>query len=218
LSDDLLVARVRQSDEHAFEALMRRYNRRLFRVARSILRHDDLAQDAMQEAYIRAFTNLNRYEPAGRFGSWLCRITVNEALTLRRGRRSDTLSLDVLDEGSWIHAASLTERRLDTDPSEQLQARQLLELAIDALPETFRTVFVLRVVEQLSIAETADYLSLNETTVKTRLHRAQRALHAHLSRRLRREHLSIFEFGGERCDRIVRTVLRRCARLALHPP
>jgi RNA polymerase sigma-70 factor, ECF subfamily len=216
-SDDVLVERIRQHDEQAFAALMRRYNRRLFRIARSILRNDDTAQDAVQEAYIRAYSNLDRYEPTGRFGAWIARIVVNEALMLRRAAPAETLSLDSLDEAAW-HAVSLDRGSSASNPVDNVQARQLLELAIDALPEAFRTVFVLRVVEQLSVTETADCLSLNESTVKTRMHRAQRALHRHLSRRLRRERLSIFEFGGVRCDRIVCSVLARCRMKGSHPP
>ena len=218
LTDDTLVARVRRADERAFEVLIRRYNRRLFRIARSILRNDDAAEDAVQQGYIRAYANLHRYEPSGRFGAWLAKLVVNEALMLKRGARADTLSLDTLDEVAWSHASSLRRSIGDADPLDNVQARQLLELAIDALPEVFRTVFVLRIVEQLSVAETAEYLDINEATVKTRMHRAQRALHTQLSRRLRSERLSIFEFGGERCDRIVRGVLERCATLACHPP
>jgi RNA polymerase sigma-70 factor (ECF subfamily) len=210
LSDDQLVERVRRNDDLAFEVLMRRYNRRLFRIARSIVRRDDMAEDVVQEAYIRAFMNLDRYVPGGRFGGWLSKLAVNEALMLKRGAgtRADAVPLESVDEPRVT---------ADSDPLEDVQARQLLELAIDALPEVFRTVFMLRVVEQLSIAEVAECLSLNESTVKTRMHRAQRALHAHLSDRLHRERLSVFEFDGARCDRIVHTILARCMPVT-HPP
>jgi RNA polymerase sigma-70 factor (ECF subfamily) len=217
LSDDELVDRVRRSDALAFEALMRRYNRRLFRIARSVLRNDAMAEDAVQEAYIKAFTQLDRYEPSGRFGPWLGKVTVNEALMLKRGARTriDALSLDSVGEAELRRADSMW-RSPAADPVDSIQARQLLELAIDALPDAFRTVFMLRVVEQLSISEVAEYLSLNESTVKTRLHRAQRALHSHLAERLDRERLSVFEFDGARCDRIVDAVLIRC--FPSHPP
>jgi RNA polymerase sigma-70 factor (ECF subfamily) len=212
LTDDELVERVRCTDDLAFEVLMRRYNRRLFRIARSIVRRDDMAEDAVQEAYIRAFTHLDRYVPTGRFGAWLSKLAVNEALMLKRGARTRSL-----DQAELPPAEVSPPAMSASDPLENVQARQLLELAIDALPEVFRTVFMLRVVEQLSIAEVADCLSLNESTVKTRMHRAQRALHAHLTDRLHRERLSVFEFDGERCDRIVASVLARCMPLT-HPP
>jgi RNA polymerase sigma-70 factor (ECF subfamily) len=207
--DHALVELVLQNEGRAFEALMRRYNRRLFRVARSVLRDDSAAEDAVQEAYIRAFTHLDRYQPTGSFGAWLTRIALNEALMLRRRMRKDTVSLEDVDEAALISARGTSPEAVSWDGLEAAHARQLLEKAIDALPENFRTVFMLRVVEQLSINETAACLDLNSATVKTRLHRAQRRLRTDLSRRLHRERLSVFEFDGARCDRIVATVLAR---------
>src|SRR5262245_43729706 len=133
LSDDELVDLVRCQDALAFEALMRRYNRRLFRIARSILRNDAMAEDAVQEAYIKAFTQLDRYQPSGRFGPWLGKVAVNEALMLKRGARTrvDALSLDSVGEAELGRADS-TWRSPVTDPVDSIQARQLLELAIDA--------------------------------------------------------------------------------------
>ena len=220
LPDLLLVERARRRDARAFEALMRRYNRRLFRIARSVLRDDDLAEDAMQEAYINAFTHLDSYEPRGRFGAWLARIALNEALMLRRRLMADqTVSLEHLDESTHADtsaggfSASASLDAVSLDPVEAMHARQLLESAIDALPEGFRMVFVLRMVEQLNVSETAACLGLNEATVRTRLFRAQRRLRMDLTRRLRQERLNIFEFAGERCDRIVARVLARLRHL-----
>jgi RNA polymerase sigma-70 factor (ECF subfamily) len=215
LSDGALVERARRGETLAFEALMRRYNRRLFRIARSILKDDDVAEDAVQETYIQAFSHLDRFEPTGKFGAWLGRVAVNQALMIRRGAR-DTVSFDELDD-----AAMLACEVSDPEPSislryvEGLQARQLLESAIDALPEGFRMVFLLRRVEQLSVSETASMLGLKDCTVRSRLHRAERMLRTHLSRRLRRQKLSVFDFAGERCDRIVANV---CVRLGLTIP
>jgi RNA polymerase sigma-70 factor (ECF subfamily) len=163
----------------------------------------------VQEAYIRAFTHLDRYQPTGSFGAWLTRIALNEALMLRRRMRNDTVSLEDVDEAALISAHGTSAEAASSDGLEAAHARQLLEQAIDALPENFRTVFMLRMVEQLSINETAACLDLNSATVKTRLHRAQRRLRTDLSRRLHRERLSVFEFDGARCDRIVATVLAR---------
>lgn len=207
--DHALVELVLQNEERAFETLMRRYNRRLFRVARSVLRDESAAEDAVQEAYIRAFTHLDRYQPTGSFGAWLTRIALNEALMMRRRTRTDTVSLEDVDESVLVSRGVSLEPAVATDGIDSAHARRLLEQAIDSLPETFRTVFVLRVVEQLSINETAACLDLNSATVKTRLHRAQRRLRADLSRRLQREQLSVFEFDGARCDRIVAAVLTR---------
>jgi RNA polymerase sigma-70 factor, ECF subfamily len=210
LPDPELVERAQRGEILAFEALLRRYNRRLFRISRSILRDDDAAEDAVQEAYIQAFSQLHRYEPTGKFGAWLGRVALNRALMLRRSAGSDTVSFEELDDASLSACeASCSEASLSSRYVEGLQARQLLESAIDSLPDSFRVVFMLRRVEQLSVNETADLLSLNECTVRTRLNRAERMLRLHLSRQLSREQLSVFDFDGERCDRIVARVLSR---------
>lgn len=215
-SDPELIAAAKRQEMLAFEALMRRYNRRLFRVSRSILRDDDAAEDAVQEAYLRAFTHLDRYQPTGSFSAWLTRIAINEALMLKRRNKRQMLSLDDLDDDLMdSEQHSLADWLATPDSSNAASARQLLEQAIDALPQSFRTVFVLRAVEQLSVAETAACLDINKATVKTRLHRAQIRLRDDISRRLEREQLSLFEFGGARCDRIVASVLARLSPLAL---
>ena len=190
---------------------MRRHNRRLFRVARSILKDADAAEDAVQETYIRAFTHLEQYAPTGSFAAWLTRIAINEALMLKRRSRRGVVSFDDLDiDSTWRTDAAFAV----ADDVEQSSLRQLLEQALDRLPEDFRIVFVLRAVEQLSITETADCLGLNAATVKTRLHRARARLRADITRRCRREQLHLFEFGGERCDRIVAAVLARLGGLS----
>lgn len=207
-SDDDLVAAARRHENASIEVLMRRYNRRLFRVARSILRDSAAAEDAVQECYVSAFTKLDRYQPTGAFAAWLTRIAINEALMLKRRNRHAFVSLDDYDDEQ--SASQWTADELTTpDATQSTSAKQLLELAIDSLPQVFRTVFILRVVEQLSVAETAACLDINEATVKTRLHRAQKRLRENISRRLQSEQLTLFEFGGETCDRIVARVLAR---------
>ncbi len=208
LPDLLLVERARGRDARACEALMRRYNRRLFRIARSILRDAGAAEDAVQEAHLRAFGNLDRYEPTGKFGAWLARLAFNEALMIRRRVRPDMLAPDQLDPSVLQHAAAVLSAPSGEQP-DATQIRLLLEQAVDALPEVFRTVFVLRVVEQLSGVETAACLGLNETTVRTRLFRAQQRLRADVARRVRDERADVFEFDQARCDRIVSRVLER---------
>jgi RNA polymerase sigma-70 factor (ECF subfamily) len=211
LPDLLLVERARGKDARAFETLMRRYNRRLFRIARSILPDDDAAVDAVQEAHLRAFANLDRYEPTGKFGSWLARLAFNEALMLRRRARPS-----IAPVGQSVAAGPASPAPLvSVDQLEVSQARQLLEHAIDGLPEVFRTVFVLRVVEQLTGVETAACLGLNETTVRTRLYRAQQRLRVDLARRMRAERFNIFYLDSSRCDRIVDRVLVRLHGTAL---
>lgn len=207
LTDSELVRGAQHHDNAALEVLMRRYNRRLFRVARSILRDNDAAEDAVQECYVRAFTSLDRYEPTGSFGAWLTRIAINESLMIKRRTRRGLLSLDDLEDSTL--EADQADVLTSPDAAYTTSAKQLLELAIDSLPQMFRTVFMLRIVEQLSVAETAACLGINEATVKTRLHRAKARLRVTISRKLRREHLTLFEFGGATCDRIVAQVLAR---------
>jgi RNA polymerase sigma-70 factor (ECF subfamily) len=199
LPDLLLVERTRGRDTRAFETLMRRYNRRLYRIARSILSNDDMAEEAVRAAYIRAFANLDRYEPAGKFGAWLARLAFNEALTLRRHSPVATPFAPVQPVDS-VQAEG---------GAEAVASKQQLEDAIDALPEVFRTVLVLRVIEDLSGVEVAVCLGLNETTVRTRLYRAQQRLKVDVARRLRAEPFSIFELTPERTDRIVAQVFSK---------
>jgi RNA polymerase sigma-70 factor, ECF subfamily len=213
LPDDRLVERVRQRDYVAFEALMRRHNRRLFRVTRSVLRDSDAAQDAVQETYLRAFTRLDTYQPCGKFGAWITRVALNEALMIRRRTQADVSIDDVGEE-------ALADDKLSSDaPSadqfvEAAHARALLEHAIDGLPEHFRTVFMMRAVEGLDVRETAESLGINAATVRTRLFRAQRLLRGELSRRLQTESSSVFDFGAERCDLVVAVVFERLSRAA----
>ena len=196
LPDLLLVERTRGRDTRAFETLMRRYNRRLYRIARSILSNDDLAEEAARAAYFRAFANLDRYEPAGKFGAWLARLAFNEALALRRHSPASN------------PAVPNPATAADGGSEAPLSWKQL-EDAIDALPEVFRTVLVLRVVEDLSGVEVAVCLGLNETTVRTRLYRAQQRLKVEVARQLRAEAFNIFELTSERADRIVAQVFAK---------
>jgi RNA polymerase sigma-70 factor (ECF subfamily) len=165
----------------------------LYRIARSILHSDDLAEEAVRCAYSRAFANLDRYEPAGKFGAWLARLAFSEALGLRR--HSSTPQVE--------QPAPVAE---DADP---LATRQYLEAAIDGLPEVFRTVLVLRVVEDLSGVEVALCLGLNETTVRTRLYRAQQRLKPELAQRLRAQGEDVFGLSDERCNRIISQVFTK---------
>ncbi|BAU48349.1 RNA polymerase sigma factor [Sulfurifustis variabilis] len=212
--DEALVARVRAGDVRAYALVVRRYNRRLFRIARSILRDDDAAQDAMQEAYIRAYLHLDTFRAPGNFAAWLARITVNEALMRKRkDQRYTPLDAAGTDDerasgGSLAPASESPEASAGAG-----ELRRLVEAAVDRLPEGFRTVFVLRAIEQLSVEETAACLGVPETTVKTRFHRArllmQQALHAHVEAAGR----EAFDFAGPRCDRMVAVVLARLANL-----
>jgi RNA polymerase sigma-70 factor (ECF subfamily) len=207
LPDLLLVERARSKEMRAFETLMRRYNQRLFRIARSILPDLDAAESVVQEAYLLAFSDIERYEPTGKFGAWLARLAFNQALA-QRGTARPVAVASVAEPGP-------SELPTDGQASqaagqiEEPQPRQVLEQAIDGLPEVFRTVFVLRAVEGISGIETAACLGINETTVRTRLYRAQRRLHVDVSRRAPAERGEIFELTGKRGDYIVNRVLAR---------
>jgi len=212
LPDETLIVRLRAGDAGAYEILLRRYNRRLFRVTRSILRDDDDAQDAMLEAYVRAFTNLGDFRAPGNFGAWLTRIAVNEALMKKRSDKRfaprDAAPRHDEDEGD-----ARTQRPAPGAGTEDLAAngelRRLIEAAVDRLPEGFRTVFVLRAIEQLSVEETVGCLGIPAATVKTRFHRARGLMQQALTRHIDAAGLTAFDFAGARCDRMVATVLAR---------
>jgi RNA polymerase sigma-70 factor (ECF subfamily) len=200
-ADEALVAKAVAGDAHAFAALMRRYNQRLFRIARSILGHDADAEDALQDAYVAAYRALPTFAPPLRFAAWLARIATNEALMRLRARRAQH---DDVDEAVTLAPAH------DEPPAmaERHAARALMESAIDRLPDGFRAVFVLREVQQLSVEETAACLDIKPATVKTRLHRARALLREDIAQRLQWHGTSAFEFLGPRCDALVERVLR----------
>ena len=213
LSDAELATRVRGGEPALFELIMRRHNRRLFRIARGILGEDAEAEDAVQEAYVSAYFKLEQFRGPDGFGGWLGQIVVNQALGRRRKRlRLVTSSLDVLDEPANRDAAAVDMKSADGSPEAGLheqQLRRLLEQAIDDLPAAFRTTFVLREIEQLSVADTARVLGIEEATVKSRMHRARRLLQRDLTGEIAAAMRDAFDFGGERCDRIVAGVLAR---------
>jgi RNA polymerase sigma-70 factor (ECF subfamily) len=212
LPDVALIARLRAGDAGAYEILLRRYNRRLFRVTRSILRDDDDAQDAMQEAYVRAFTHLGDFRAPGNFGAWLTRIAVNEALMKKRSDKRFA-PRDAAPRYDEDEIDAMAQRPAPGAGTEDLAAngelRCLIEAAVDQLPESFRTVFVLRALEHLSVEETADSLGIPAATVKTRFHRARGLMQQELTRHIDAAGLTAFDFAGARCDRMVATVLAR---------
>ena len=198
-----LLALVRSGDEDAFVLLMRRYNLRVYRIARSILSDDAEAEDAAQEGWVLAYRHLHQFEGRSSFSAWLGRIVSRQALAQARRRRP-------------VPAAEASEDVMDRclDPERRAsdrEARAILERAIDRLPDGFRAVFVLRAVEEMSVAETAACLEIAEDTVKTRLHRARRLLRDDLNTELDVAAADAFAFAGARCDRMVERVLQRVA-------
>lgn len=218
--DERLVASVLAGDHRAFEMLMRRYNQRLFRIARGILRDDAEAEDVVQEAYVRAYLRLGQLSEGAAFGGWLARIAANEALErARQGRWARRSGAAVSENTVQDHAEQMLMAGLARNPTTPEEAaagretRRLIEAAIDALPDAFRSVFVLRAVEQLSTDETAACLGLRPVTVKTRYFRAKMLLRKALERQMTVQATAAFPAAGARCDRIVAAVLGRIASL-----
>jgi RNA polymerase sigma-70 factor, ECF subfamily len=204
-SDEEVVDRVRAGETALYEIIMRRYNQRLYRVARAILRDDGEAEDVMQDAYVRAYEHLGQFAGRSSFSAWLTRIAVHEALlrVRRRGR------LDQLDDAEIDGEPGTIMAEATPDPEQittRAELRQLLEEAILELPEQYRTVLMLRDVEELSTAETAEVLSLTEENVKVRLHRGHGMLRAWLLARVGANAADAFPFMGVRCDRVVQQV------------
>lgn len=215
LDDEMLFYATRQGAAAEFQAIMRQNNQRLYRVARSILHNETEAEDALQQAYLSAFSGLPKFQGRASFSTWLTRIVVNEALhRLRQQRRAPGLeSLEWLEmNGRERHVIPFPLIAAQPDPEHDAMAhdaRRSLEAAIDNLPEPFRVVFVMRAVEEMSVEETARCLDIQELTVKTRFHRAKRRLRATLSAQFEGGLSDLFPFGGARCARIANAVLAR---------
>ena len=206
LPDDEVVQRVRRGETSLFEILMRRYNQRLYRVARAILRDEAEAEDVMQHAYVAAYTHLDQYAGRAQFSTWLTRIAIYEALARARRRGREVGPWDGADDD----AVSLL-RSAWPDPEQQVlegEMRNLLESAIESLPVPYRSVFVLREVEGLSTAETAECLGVSGDVVKTRLHRARVLLREELIERAGPAS-AVYPFPCPRCDRVVNAVFAR---------
>ena len=220
LDDDLdLARRVGARDERAFESVMRAHNRMLFRLARSILRDDADAEDALQEAYLAAYRNIATFRGGAKLSTWLARIVINEAYgrLRKRPRAATVISLDGAERAGEPRSEESTmvdeaAERPDVAAG-RAELRRMLERRIDALPEQFRTVFVLREVEELSVEETAACLDLPAATVRTRAFRARALLRAALERDVGAATVDAFGFAGKRCDRIVANVLEAARRL-----
>src|SRR5688572_10685993 len=196
-----------------FEALMRQYNPRLFRVARSILKDEAEAEDALQEAYIQAYRKMADFRGDAEVGTWLTRIVINQALMQLRRRRRERIVVPFNSQGS-DHVAQdvdLADVRAESPSDITLRAeiRPIIERRIDELPVAFRTVFVMREVEEMTVHETAECLGIPETTVRTRFFRARALLRESLERDMDTARADVFAFAGERCDRIVAAVLIR---------
>ena len=205
-----LIARAAHGDGAAFEVIMRRHNRLLFRTARSIVSNDADAEDLVQESYLRAWRALGAYRGESRLSTWLVRITTNEALGRLRRRRAQIIPLEAAMMSSDPETlAALTDEpeRSPEQAAQRSQMRKLMEARIDRLPEAFRTVFMLRAIEELSVEEVAAALDVPEATVRTRFFRARSLLRESLAQEMDTALGDVFSFDGARCDRIVSAVL-----------
>lgn len=218
LDDTGLTERARQGDSAAFEVIVRRHNQALFRTARGILDNDSYAEEAMQEAYLNAFSHLNAYEGRASLKTWLTRIVVNQAISIKR-RQRPTISLE--DNIAFLHgkeseeyamASDITEKRTPETIANQQEMKHLLESAIRRLPDIYRCVFILREVEGMSVTDSAFSLNISETLVKKRLSRARDQLRRDLKQRLEAQVSDTFEFAGKRCDAVTSHVMAELAR------
>jgi RNA polymerase sigma-70 factor, ECF subfamily len=208
-ADSVLVAGTAAGDEAAFEALMRRFNRKLFRVARSILKNDADAEDAVQDAYLQAYRRIGDFRGEAQVGTWLTRIVINQALMRLRADRRDAVVVPFQTDNPDAVAVEVADDKAEspTDAAFRGEIRRLLEHHIDALPMPMRTVLVMRDVEDMSVQETADSLGIPPATVRTRLFRARALLREMLARDTDTATLDLFGFDGARCDRLVAGVL-----------
>ncbi len=211
-ADAEIARRVAAGDAAAFEVLMRRHNRTLFRTARAILRDDAEAADALQEAYLQAFRAIGGFRGEAKLSTWLARIVANEALmrVRKRTRRAEIVPLQPgVPEADINDVADENMDRMPERSAQRIEMRRLLETEIDSLPDDYRIVFVLRAVEELSVEETADTLRIPQATVRTRLFRARSLLREGLAAKIDIACEEAFTFAGELCDRIVARVMER---------
>jgi RNA polymerase sigma-70 factor (ECF subfamily) len=212
LTDEEAVRRVRGGETSVYEALMRRHNQRLFRIARSVVRDDAEAEDVLQDAWVRAYEHLDQFAGRATFATWVTKIAFYEALSrARKAKRVISIDAQNGDPMKDVDYADLKT----PDPERQAiggELRQAVESAVDELPDTYRSVFVLREIEQLSTAETAECLNLSLEAVKTRLHRSRALLRRDLASRMGPAITATYAFLGDRCDRVVARVMGRVAR------
>ncbi|MEP6998100.1 MAG: RNA polymerase sigma factor [Betaproteobacteria bacterium] len=219
--DAELARRIGRREQLAFELLMRRHNQMLYRIARTILRDEAEAEDAVQEAYLAAFRNIEGFRGGSRLSTWLARIVINESYgRLRKSKRAGVVLPFDVQSDAWIAERDAEEGAMTEASAEQPDAaasrgevRRLLERNIDALPDQFRTAFILREVEEMSVDEAAECLGVPAATVRSRAFRARALLREAMAREVDVVTVQAFGFAGERCDNIVVAVLARWRKL-----
>jgi RNA polymerase sigma-70 factor (ECF subfamily) len=204
-ADTELIASILAGDMHAMETLMRLHNRTLYRTARALLRDEAEAEDAVQEAYLQAFRALEKFRGESKLSTWLVRITANEALMRRRRNVKATTAAAIDVEPDSLES----DQPGPESDAQRVEMRRLLETRIDALPDSYRAVFMLRALEELSVEETAGVLGIPEATVRTRYFRARGLLRQSMAGDIDSTLEDAFAFAGMRCDRIVREVFAK---------
>ena len=209
--DAALVQRIRAGDSSAFEVLMRRYNRRLYRLARAVLKDDKEAEDALQEAYLCAWRSMAQFRGEAALSTWLSRLVLNESFgrARRTARRHNVIPMVSSNTDVDMSNMAADEAGRPDKLLARTQIRAVLERTLDELPESFRLVFILRSVEELTVEETAQALGIPEATVRSRHFRAKSVLRESLAQEVDLAERDLFEFGGQQCDRVVARVLAR---------
>jgi RNA polymerase sigma factor (sigma-70 family) len=207
--DAALVQLIVSGDRSAFELLMRRHNRRLYRLARAALRNPAEAEDALQDAYLLAFRSLHQFRGEASVSTWLSRLVLNECFGRRRRDHRRQTVVPITNSSAEIDVVADTQNEMPDQLTGREQVRALLESKLDALPQDFRIVFALRSIEELSVEETAQTLGIPEATVRSRHFRAKSLLRESLAREFDVAERDVFEFGGTHCDRIVAEVLSK---------
>jgi len=216
LPDTEIVRKIREGETALFEVLMRRHNQRVYRAVRAVINEEADVEDVMQQAYINAFTHLDQFEERAQFSTWLTRIALNEAVAKRRKIKGPGSVVRIrleLDDDRRGYMDTLISP--EADPERQAYAeelRRVLEAAVEALPDNYRTVLMLRDIEGLSTSETGEGLGLGEEAVKTRLHRARAMIRRAVTERIGGVAAEAFQFHAPRCDRVVAAVLARIVR------
>ncbi|MCW8869745.1 MAG: RNA polymerase sigma factor [Proteobacteria bacterium] len=217
VSDDDIIERIKKEGFMAYGEMVRRHNQRMFRVARSVIKDHAIAMDIVQESHIKAFKKLDSYQGPGVFAAWIASITRNEALMyLRKHAREQTMGEDeqIMMDNHQLGQSHLTRNKQPDDILQGLHMQTLLSQQLDHLSEKFRSVFVLRAIEQMSTKETAEILNLNEITVKTRYFRAKVTLRNQIKNQLASSDLSAYEFGNQHCDLVLFNVLTSLSKLS----
>ncbi|MDD8018740.1 MAG: RNA polymerase sigma factor [Bacteroidota bacterium] len=208
MHDEQIIYSILDGKKDDYELLMRRYNVRLYRIGISIVKNEEEVEDLMQETYIKAYQQLKNFKHKSKFSTWLCRIMINESLgRVKRKSKFESYTENDTEEAAPLHAAVAANT---VTPEKQLLQKELasiLENAIQKIPPTYKTVFILREIEKLSVQETALCLNISTENVKVRLHRAKDLIKSHLSNFS--EEIEIFPFPQTRCDRIVNAVLQK---------